>query len=158
MIYGIGAILIILFGIIFLSLGTSGEQTQQITENNNVQIVKLSVTNGQYVFEPSSVKKGIPVRLEADISRMPGCSKSIISSELGIRKTFNSNDNTFEFTPNKAGNFYFACSMNMYKGNFIVLESDGTKSSYAQTPPSSAGSCGAGGGGCGCGSTPEKKA
>src|SRR3989344_7388341 len=146
--YEIGVALIILFGIIFLSLSTSGEQTQQAINNNqDVQVVKLWVNNGQYVFEPSSVKKDVPVRLEADISKMPGCSKSVISSELGIRKTFNSNDNTLEFTPNKAGNFYFACSMNMYKGNLIVLESDGTKSNYVQTPQSSGGSCGTGGGG-----------
>ena len=150
--YEIGVALIILFGIIFLSLSTSGEQTQQAINNNqDVQVVKLWVNNGQYVFEPSSVKKDVPVRLEADISKMPGCSKSVISSELGIRKTFNSNDNTLEFTPNKAGNFYFACSMNMYKGNLIVLESDGTKSNYVQAPQSSGGSCGTGGGGCGCG-------
>ena len=122
-----------------------------ITTSGDIQVVKMHVEGSQYVFEPSSVKKGVSVRLEADVSRMPGCSKSIISSELGIRKTFNTNDNTLEFTPNKAGTFYFACSMNMYKGTLTVLESDGTKSNYAQTPPSSGGSCGAGGGGCGCG-------
>ena len=150
--YGIGAVLIILIGIVFLSLSSSKPLNSNVIYNNkDVQVVKLSVVNGQYVFEPSSVKKDIPVRLEADISKMPGCSKSVISSELGIRKTFNSNDNTLEFTPNKAGNFYFACSMNMYKGNLIVLESDGTKSNYIQTPQSSGGSCGSGGGGCGCG-------
>ena len=91
------------------------------------------------------------VRLEADVSRMPGCSKGIISSELGIRKTFSSNDNTLEFNPTKAGTFYFACSMNMYKGTLTVLESDGSKSNYVQTPASSGMTCGAGGGGCGCG-------
>src|SRR3989344_5735572 len=150
--YEIGVALIILFGIIFLSLSTSGEQTQQAINNNqDVQVVKLWVNNGQYVFEPSSVKKDVPVRLEADISRMPGCSKSVISSELNIKKTFNSVDNTLEFTPNKAGTFYIACSMNMYKGTFAVLESDGSKSNYIQTPLSSGMTCGSSGGGCGCG-------
>ena len=150
--YGFGAALIILIGIVFLSLSSSKPLNSNVIYNNqDVQVVKLSVVNGRYVFEPASVKKDIPVRLEADISKMPGCSKSVISSELGIRKTFNSNDNTLEFTPNKAGNFYFACSMNMYKGNLIVLESDGTKSNYVQAPQSSGGSCGTGGGGCGCG-------
>jgi len=72
-------------------------------------------------------------------------------SELGIRKTFSSSDNTLEFIPNKAGTFYIACSMNMYKGTLIVSESDGSKSSYVQTPTLSGASCGAGGGGCGCG-------
>ena len=121
------------------------------TTSNDIQVVKMYVKGPQYIFEPSSVKKGIPVRIEVDISRMPGCSKSVISSELGIRKTFSSSDNTLVFTPNKAGTFYIACSMNMYKGTLTVLESDGAKSTYIQTPPSSGASCGAGGGGCGCG-------
>ena len=125
--------------------------TNTNTVSDDVQIVKMYVEGSQYVFEPSSVKKDVPVRLEADISRMPGCSKSVISSELNIKKTFNSVDNTLEFTPNKAGTFYIACSMNMYKGTFAVLESDGSKSNYVQTPLSSGMTCGANGGGCGCG-------
>ena len=118
--------------------------------SDNVQVVKIYVDGAQYVLEPSSVKKGIPVRLEADMSKMPGCSRGIISPELGIKKTFSSKENTFEFTPNKSGTFYIACSMNMYKGTLTVLESDGSKSDYVQTPSSSGGACGTGGG-CGCG-------
>lgn len=119
-------------------------------DNGNVQVVKMHVEGPQYVFEPSSVKKGIPVKIEADMSKMPGCSKSVIISEFNARKVFNNNDNTMVFTPDKAGTFYVACSMNMYKGQLTVLESDGTSSSYVQTAPSG-GSCGAAGGGCGCG-------
>ena len=119
------------------------------TGTGDAQVVKMHVEGAQYIFEPSSVKKGIPVRLEADVSRMPGCSKGIISSELGIRKTCGSKDNVVEFTPDKAGTFYIACSMNMYKGTLTVLESDGSKSNYVQAAPSG-GSCGGGGcGGCG---------
>ncbi len=150
--YTLGTILIIIMGIAFLSLSSSNPITGSVVYDGEAQIVKLSVVNGQYVFEPTSVKKGIPVRLEADISSMPGCSKSVISSELGIRKTFSSNDNSLEFNPSKAGTFYFACSMNMYKGTLTVLESDGSKSNYVQTPSSSGASCGSSGGGCGCGS------
>lgn len=133
------------------SLGSSVSGATVNTASGDVQIVKMYVKGSQYVFEPSSVRKGMPVRLEADVSRMPGCSKSVISSELNIRKTFNSEDNTLEFTPNKAGTFYIACSMNMYKGTLTVLESDGSRSNYVQKPTSSGASCGAGGGGCGCG-------
>ena len=132
-----------------LSSGVSGAAIG--TVSGDVQIVKMRVEGSQYIFEPSSVRKGTAVRLEADISKMPGCSKSVISSELNIKKNFNSVDNTFEFTPNKAGTFYIACSMNMYKGTLTVLESDGSKSNYVQTPTASGSSCGANGGGCGCG-------
>lgn len=119
--------------------------------SGDVQVVKMHVEGSQYVFEPSSVKKGIPVKLEADMSRMPGCSRGIIGSELGIRKTFSSSDDTLTFTPDKAGTFYISCSMNMYKGTLTVLESDGSKSNYVQKALPSGSSCGAGGG-CGCGS------
>ncbi len=119
--------------------------------SGDVQVVKMHVEGSQYILEPSSIKKGIPVRLEADMSRMPGCSRGIISSELGIRKTFSSNDNTLTFTPDKAGTFYISCSMNMYKGTITVLESDGSKSNYVQKALPAGSSCGAGGG-CGCGS------
>lgn len=142
----------------FLNSGSSiGNSVSGAVVNNvavtvgNMQIVKIHVEGSQYVLEPSSVKKGIPVRLEADISKMPGCSKGIISSELGIRKTFSSSDNIVEFTPDKAGTFSIACSMNMYTGSLTVLESDGSKSSYVQTPTPSGATCGTGGGGCGCG-------
>ncbi|PIN94121.1 hypothetical protein COU56_03150 [Candidatus Pacearchaeota archaeon CG10_big_fil_rev_8_21_14_0_10_31_9] len=121
------------------------------TESGDVQVVKLYVEGAQYILEPSSVKKGVPVRLEADMSRMPGCSRGIISSELGIRKTFSSSDSTLTFTPSKAGTFYISCSMNMYKGTLTVLESDGSKSNYVQKALPSGSSCGASGG-CGCGS------
>ncbi len=119
--------------------------------SGDVQIVNMHVSGSSYVFEPSAVKVGDTVRLVADISRMSGCSKSIISSELGISKTFSSNDNTVDFVPKKAGNFYIACSMNMYKGTLEVLNSDGSKSGYVQKADTSASSCGMGGGGCGCG-------
>ena len=126
-----------------------------IDENTNiagdVQVVKIHVEGSQYILEPPSVKKGIPVRLEADMSRMPGCSRGIIGSELGISKTFSSSDNTLTFTPDKAGTFYISCSMNMYKGTLTVLESDGAKSNYVQKALPAGSSCGAGGGGCGCG-------
>ena len=50
----------------------------EIAENSNAQIVKMHVEGSKYILEPSTIKKGIPVRIEADISRMPGCSKSIV--------------------------------------------------------------------------------
>ena len=154
-------VVIIVIGL-FIVFGNTRENnvsgsviSNAINENTNiagdVQVVKIHVEGAQYILEPSSVKKGVPVRFEADVSRMPGCSKGIIGAELGIRKTFSSNDNTLTFTPNKAGTFYIACSMNMYKGTLTVLESDGTKSNYVQQPLASGSSCGAGGGGCGCG-------
>ena len=122
----------------------------QTVDSGNVQIVKLRVQGSNYVLEPSTLKKGIPVKIEADVSQMPGCSKSVIISEFNIRKTISNSDNFIEFTPDKSGTFNIACSMNMFRGTFTVLESDGSKVAYVQ-PIATGSSCGAGGGGCGCG-------
>lgn len=139
-----------------LSGNTIVNSNTVVNSNEGVQVIKLSVENGRYVMVPSEVKKGIPVRIEADMSKMPGCSKGIVIPSFNVRKTFTSTDNAVEFTPDKAGTFNIRCSMNMYKGTFTVLESDGSKSNYVEassTPASgSGGSCGmaSGGGGCGC--------
>jgi len=125
----------------------------------NVQVAKLYVQGSSYVIEPSVFKKGVPVRLEADIARMPGCSKSVVIPQFNVRKTVSQNDNFIEFTPTQSGTIYIACSMNMYRGSFTVSD-DGVAGSTATTqaqkqqpiiPASTGGSCGASGGGCGCG-------
>lgn len=121
------------------------------TTTNGVQKVQLSVKGSTYYPYPIRVKKGTPVQLVADISNMPGCSKSIIIPEYGIRKVVSAGDNVIEFTPDKSGTFKFSCSMVMYIGQIIVEEADGSVSSYTEAPFPNGGACGGGSGGCGCG-------
>ena len=121
-------------------------------DNSNTHIVNLYVQGSQYILEPSTFKVGVPLKLVADISKMPGCSKSIVISAFNIRKTLTSSDNTITFTPTQAGTFNIACSMNMYRGTFTVQNSDGSNSNYVEkSSASSGGSCGGSSGGCGCG-------
>jgi plastocyanin domain-containing protein len=124
-IYLIGIIIVLLvgFGIfMFVKSGNANTTGNLINSNGEVQVVKLSVENGKYVMNPSELKINIPVRIEADLSNLPGCSKSIVIASFNVRKSFTSSDNTVEFTPDKAGTFNIACSMNMYGGTFVVLE------------------------------------
>ncbi|MBI5390666.1 cupredoxin domain-containing protein [Candidatus Woesearchaeota archaeon] len=125
-----------------------------ITGNDGtVQEVKLWVSNGQYVMEPSVFKQGVKVRMTADVARMPGCSKSVTIPSFGISKYVSEGNNVIEFIPTKTGTFRIACSMNMYRGTFTVSEGD---AAAPQQPviqgdiPAGAG-CGGGSGGCGCG-------
>ena len=149
--YTIGIIFLVVAGIILLFSNSTKASPQLIIDKNQaVQIVKLSVKNGQYVLEPFQFKKDVLVRMEADLSTMPGCSKSIRIPSFDISKTFSSNDKVVEFIPDKAGTFNIACSMNMYRGTFTVLESDGTKPNYVEQKLNTGNSCGMGGG-CGCG-------
>ena len=106
----------------YLLLGKSDGNSNTISDNlGNAQVVKLSVQGANYVLIPNEVKKDIPVRIEADMAKMPGCSKSIVISAFNIRKTVSQTDNTIEFTPTKEGTFNIACSMNMYRGTFTVI-------------------------------------
>jgi len=117
-----------------------------------VQEVQLSVQGGYYSPNPVRVKKGVPVRLVADMSTVVGCSRSIVIPEFGVQKTVSAGDNVIEFTPDKSGTFSFSCSMGMYRGTLVVEEADGTVAANTGTAaPIKAGSCGGSSGGCGCG-------
>ena len=153
-IIGIGIIILVAAMFIFIGAGNAKVTENIINPNEKVQIVKLSVENGKYILDPPEIKKGVPVRIEADMSKMPGCSKSIVIASFNIRKTLNSKDNTIEFTPDKAGTFNIACSMNMYRGTFVVLEDNGLKPTYVEQNIQGGSTCGmaaGGSGGCGCG-------
>jgi len=130
---------------------------------SSVQTATLKVVNGNYVMTPSVLKKGVPVRITADIANMPGCSKSFTIPDFNIRKSLSTNDNIIEFTPDKSGTFRMACTMNMYTGTFTVTD-DGAAptgaaaqqqvqvaSTAASAPTGGGCSMGSGGGGCGCG-------
>ena len=130
----------------------SGGQLAEV--KNGIQEVTLTVQSGEYYPNPIRVKKGVPVKLVADLSSVRGCASSIVIPEFGVRKVVRQGDNTIEFTPGKSGTFDFSCSMGMYRGKIVVEEADGTVVAFsgsAPAPSASGGSCGAGGGGCGCG-------
>ena len=117
--FGVLTLAIIFVAGIFLIRGEN--TTSGGNPSGNAQIVKLSVEGGRYILSPSEFKKNVPVRIEADISKMPGCSKSIVISAFNIRKVVSAADNLIEFTPTKTGTFNIACSMNMYRGTFTVV-------------------------------------
>ena len=148
---GIFVLVVLIAGFVFIKSGSSVTENV-LAGNQETQIVKLSVENGNYVITPSQLKKDVPVRIEADVSTMPGCSKAVVISAFNAGKNLKDGDNALEFTPNKAGTFNIACAMNMYQGTFTVLESDGSKPSYVEQKLAAGSSCGMNnGGGCGCG-------
>ena len=147
-----GAGLIVAFIVFAAVTGQSKAQTQNAFTNTavganqaGVQVIKAWVESSEYKFSQSEFKKGVPVRLEFDMNRVYGCSRSIVIPQFGISKLISESDNVIEFTPDKAGTFNIACSMNMYRGTFTVLQNDGSKADFVekQAAPS--------GGGCGCG-------
>jgi hypothetical protein len=136
-------------------------QTSPLVQGN-VQEVSLKVVGSSYVLNPSVLKKGVPVRMTADINNMPGCSKGFRIPDFSVTKSIRPGDTVVEFTPDKTGTFTIACFMNMYRGTFSVTD-DGSAPTgeaakqatqvQATVAKPSGGGCtmGAGGGGCGCG-------
>ena len=107
------------------SLGGNAANNNVNTQTNtpatgDVQNVKLSVSGGTYILIPSVLKKGVPVRMEADMTTLRGCSRSVVIAAFGVRKTLTDTDNVITFTPTQTGTINIACSMNMYRGTFSV--------------------------------------
>ena len=114
-------VLVIVAGLFLLRAEKNGSVINETNENEGqIQVVKLYTEGDNYVLEPSTLKIGIKVRLEGDISRLPGCSRAVVIPEFNVRKNFKTTDNFVEFTPNKAGTFNIMCTMNMYTGTFKV--------------------------------------
>jgi len=107
---------------------SSNANTNSVADNKaiqasgEVQNVKLSVVSGSYVLTPSVLKKDVPVRLEADLNSLKGCSRDVVISAFGVRKYVKDGDNIITFTPTKTGIINIACSMNMYRGTFTVVD------------------------------------
>ena len=77
-----------------------------------------------YIPAKFIVKQGIPVEWQIDASQAAGCAQVILSPKLGITQYLSRSGITkIEFTPSKAGNFYFTCPMAMTTrgASFIVV-------------------------------------
>jgi plastocyanin domain-containing protein len=87
-----------------------------------VQEVKLSFDDKGYVVTPSTVTRGVAVKMEVDLSTVKGCMRTVVISAFDVKKTVKADDTTIEFTPNKTGEIQIICGMNMGKGKFTVVE------------------------------------
>lgn len=87
----------------------------------DMQDVLLRFENYEYVLSPSTLKAGVPVRMEVDLDSVYGCMKSVVIPVFNVRKTVSAGDNIITFTPDKKGTFNIACSMNMGRGTFTVV-------------------------------------
>lgn len=91
-------------------------------QSQPVQHVKLTFDAKGYVVTPSTVTKGIPVKMEVDLRTVKGCMRTVVISAFNVKKTVKEGDTTIEFTPTKTGTIQIVCGMNMGKGSFTVIE------------------------------------
>lgn len=113
--------------------GPKQSQTAQV--KGNVQEIVITVKGG-YSPDIIRVQKDVPLRLIFDRQEAGDCSSRVVFPDFQASKTLAPfARTTLEFTPDKAGEFGFACGMNMLHGTLIVEE--GKKSSM--TPVSDKG-------------------
>ena len=85
-----------------------------------VQEIKV-VVEGGYAPDVIVVKRGHPVRLDFYRNETASCSDRVIFGDFGIARDLPAFKTTsIEFTPDKTGEFTFACGMNMMRGKLVV--------------------------------------
>ena len=99
-----------------------GERERVAAETNESGLQEIKVTvKGGYSPDVIVVKKEVPVRLNFYRDETASCSEQVVFGDFGIARHLPSFKTTpVEFTPDKTGEFTFACGMNMLRGKLIV--------------------------------------
>ncbi len=100
-------------------------ETRRATERGGVQEITVTVRGG---YSPSliEVRPGVPVRLLFDRQENSDCSSRVVIPDFHVTKSLPAFATTaVEFTPERAGEFGFACGMNMLHGTLVVRAADG---------------------------------
>jgi Cu+-exporting ATPase len=101
------------------------KKARQAEIRGGFQEIKITVKGG-YSPDVIRVKEGVPLRLVFDRQEASDCSSRVVFPDFQVSKSLPAfGTTTLEFTPNKSGEFGFACGMNMLHGTLIV-EADWT--------------------------------
>ena len=118
-------IIVVVGGIALIALtlwyffGERERVAAQIGEGG-VQEINVTVKGG-YSPDVIVVKKNQPVRLNFYRDETSSCSEQVVFGDFGIARDLPAFKTTpIEFTPDKTGEFTFACGMNMLRGKLIV--------------------------------------
>jgi plastocyanin domain-containing protein len=112
-----GASLIVL--VLWYFFGEREQIAATMTESGT-QEIKVTVKGG-YSPDVIVVEKGTPVRLNFYRDETSSCSEQVVFGDFGIAQELPAFKTTpIEFTPDKTGEFTFACGMNMLRGKLIV--------------------------------------
>ena len=114
----VGAAALIVF-VLWYFFGTK-ERSVAATGTSGVQEIKVTVKGG-YSPDVIVVQRGRPVRLAFYRDETASCSEQVVFGDFGIARDLPAFQTTpIEFTPDKTGEFTFACGMNMMRGKLIV--------------------------------------
>jgi plastocyanin domain-containing protein len=97
-------------------------RAQAAKASSAVQVVKLTFDDKGYVVTPSTMTKGVPVKMEVDLGTVKGCMRTVVINAYNVKQTVKDGATTIEFTPTKSGKIDIICGMNMGKGWFTVVD------------------------------------
>ena len=99
-----------------------GEREKVAAGLSDTGVQQINVTvKGGYSPDVIVVKQGVPVRLDFYRDETASCTEQVIFGDFGIARDLPAFQTTpIEFTPDKAGEFTFACGMNMVRGKLVV--------------------------------------
>jgi Cu+-exporting ATPase len=81
---------------------------------------------GAYQPNRITLQAGVPARLKFDRREATDCSNRVVLPDFGISRALPAFATTsIEFTPQEAGEYSFACAMNMYRGTILVEPANG---------------------------------
>jgi plastocyanin domain-containing protein len=108
--------------VLWFFFGERPSVAASVTESG-VQEIQVTVKGG-YSPDVIVVRRGKPVRLQFYRDETASCSEQVVLGDFGIAKELPAFKTTpVEFLPDKAGEFTFACGMNMMRGKIIVESS-----------------------------------
>ncbi|WP_395152481.1 heavy metal translocating P-type ATPase [Ilumatobacter sp.] len=100
------------------------KQAREASVVGGVQEVDITVKGG-YSPDLIRVQQGVPLRLNFDRQESGDCTSLVVFADFGASKTLPAfGTATLEFTPDKVGEFDFACGMNMIHGKLVVEPAD----------------------------------
>ena len=109
-----------LIGLILWYFFGPREATASRQSEHGVQEVEVIVRGG-YTPDRIEVTQGRPVRLTFHRQESNPCTEQVVLGDFGIARTLPEGKRVaVEFTPQKAGEFTFHCSMNMVRGTLVV--------------------------------------
>ncbi len=93
------------------------EEEAVVVNNNSVDII----VEGGYSPNVISIPKGKPTTLNFTRKDPSSCLEEVVLSDFKLRKYLPLNQKTsITITPQKVGEFDYACGMNMFHGKIIV--------------------------------------
>ena len=91
--------------------------THKAARDQGVQVVQLTVTKDGFVPSQVTVKAGKPVKLIVTRKTERTCATEIVMKDFGVKEALPlEKPVTVNITPKKAGDYRYACGMDMIAG------------------------------------------